>query len=480
MALLAAALAGCALNHQGDREISEMLQRYERNRQADSAAYATLPTTTTQPALLRPETPTAEGTEPLSELIRLALERNPDIEAAIDTARSKASRVPQATALPDPLFSTKTFPEPVRTAEGDNFFVLGIRQRVPVPEKLDRRGRVALEEARMAIEQVEQTRLRVIADVKRTYFRIYTIDKSIQITRENKRLLRDLIDVTRAQVEVGMRPQEDVLRAQVEHSNLERELIEFRQQRETVVALLNALLDRPTTTTVATPPDYDARRVDLHLDRLFDQALAQNPILRRLQRQIARDEEGVRLARLAYWPDFTIGFEWMQMDPRAAFRPRVNPQTGVRPRVSQLSKDGSDNWGITFGFNIPLWYQKIEAGIREAQHQSSASRRRYVSAKNTLLARVNDGLARVNAERDVAELYSTTIIPQAKQAYEVSRVGYVAGSSTFEFVIDNWQKWLQFRILYYRTLAQLEQSVADLEQAVGVSIVEAAAGPTRE
>ena len=87
--------------------------------------------------------------------------------------------------------------------------------------------------------------------------------------------------------------------------------------------------------------------------------------------------------------------------------------------------------------------------------------------------KVQDALARVRSFREIANLFATTIIPQAEQAYEVSRAGYVAGTSDFQFVIDNWQKWLLFRIQYYRTLAELERSVADLEQVIGISLVNA-------
>ena len=87
------------------------------------------------------------------------------------------------TALPDPMVRTKTLPEPVRTAEGDNFFILGVSQKFPVPEKLDRAGRIALEETHMALEQLQQTRLAVIADVKRAYSTLYAVDRSIEITK---------------------------------------------------------------------------------------------------------------------------------------------------------------------------------------------------------------------------------------------------------------------------------------------------------
>ena len=64
-------------------------------------------------------------------------------------------------------------------------------------------------------------------------------------------------------------------------------------------------------------------------------------------------------------------------------------------------------------------------------------------------------------------------IPQSRQAYEVSRASYTAGRGEFLFVIDNWQKWLTFTIQYHRALGELERSVADLEEALGLSLGEA-------
>ena len=344
---------------------------------------------------------------------------------------------------------------------------------MPVPEKLDLAGRVALEETRMALGQLQETRLRVIAGVKRAYFQLYVLDKSTEITRDNQDLLRGLIDVARAQVAAGRRSQDDVLRAQVELSNLEAELISLRQRRVTAGARLNELLNRTTTTPIATPEDYDVRRAELSVEDLFVKALAMNPALEQLQRQIERDRQSVELARLAYWPDFTLGFEWIQMDPWAAFKAPINPATGRRPVTSQMSEDGSDSWAITLGFNLPIWSHKIEAGIEEARRKLSASQHRYVSARNKVYFQVEDALERVRAEQELAALFKDTIIPQARQTYQVSQASYMAGTSDFLDVIDNWRKWLVFTIQYHRFLGELERSVADLEQAVGLSISEA-------
>jgi len=442
----------------------------EGSRQAEN--YAKTPATRPARDLATTQPTTLQAPETLRDFIVLALQNNPDIKRAEQVVRAKAQRVAQVTALPDPMLMTKTLPEPVRTAEGDNFFILSIRQKLPVPEKLDRAGRIAVEETRAAMARWEEIRLRVIGDVKRAYFRLYIIDKTISILRENQDLLKTLIDVARGQVASGRRSQEDVLRAQVELSNLEARIIDLRQRRIKTAAMLNTLMDLAPDKPIGTPVSFDVREMELKLDRLFALGVRANPELKRFARQIERDREAVGLAKLAWWPDFTIGFEWMLMEPRTAFRPPPNPMTGQRPKVSHLSEEASDNWAITFGFNLPIWFDKIRAGIAEAHRRLAASLHQYTSVRNMIYFRIDDSLSRVRAQRELAELFRTTIIPQAQQAYEVSRAGYVSGTSDFQYVIDNWQKWLMFTIQYHRSIGELERSVADLEQAIGLSLSE--------
>jgi cobalt-zinc-cadmium efflux system outer membrane protein len=184
----------------------------------------------------------------------------------------------------------------------------------------------------------------------------------------------------------------------------------------------------------------------------------------------------VQLARLAYWPDFTVGFEWMAMRPRAAFAPPRDPLTGLRPDVDRMSEEGMDGWAITVGLNLPVWFEKIEAGIREARSRLLAAEHAYAAAQNRVRFQVEDAYARVRAQQELVELFKNTIIPEAQQAYEVSREAYRGGTTGFLFVIDNWQKWLSFNIQYHTALGELERSVADLEDALGQSLNGAESG----
>jgi outer membrane protein TolC len=467
-------MSGCAVNRAAERDLASALTRYQHDRatstdQPVSALKQDVRTSRPQP---KPDAAQA-APQSLRDALIIALDANPKIKAAEQIVRAQYARVPQVTALPDPVLQAKVLPEPVRTAEGDNYFVLGIQQKLPLPEKLDRAGRIALEEARMSVEDYQRTRLDVIAGVKRAYFKLYVIDKTVETDLDNGELLRGLIDVAGAQVASGRRSLEDVLRAQVELSTLESELIELRQQRQSAAADLNRLLDRMPSAPSVQPTDFALRHVDVTLERLFAIAVDRNPDLRQLEQKVKRDREAVALAKLQAWPDLTLGLEWIQVDPRGAPEPPPNPQTGVRPTVSQLSADGSDNWAISLGLNLPIWYDKIRAGIRERRARLSASQHEYDGARNRVFAEIYDALARVQAQRELATLFQDTIIPQAQQAYEVSRASYSGGRGDFLAVIDNWQKWLSFTIQYHRALGELERGIADLEQVLGLTLAEA-------
>ncbi len=469
-------VAGCSLNRQADREIRAAFEQPRPRMPGSIASYAMVPApAATQPAVTQSAAPgtapprQAEVLETLRDYLVHAVEHNPDVLRAEQIARSHAARVAQATALDDPMLMTNTLPTPVRTAEGDNYFRLSVTQKLPVPAKLDARGRVALEATRAAIADWQQVRQRVIGDVKRAWFRLYVIDRNLVVLQENLEILGSLVDVVRAQVEAGLRGQAYLLRARVELDDVRARIIDLRQQRITAAATLNALLDRAPTTPVPEPPPFGLRRTNLEIDRLLEVASRVNPRLEMLRRQIDSDRQAVRLARLAYWPDFTVGAEWMLMVGRDSPTSTTAGRSGPPP----LSEDGSDNVGIMLGFNIPIWHQKIEAGIREARHNLEATRMAYASAHNSTSLQVQDALARVRAQQDLVELFADAIIPQAKQAYESALASYRVGAADFEFLIENWQRWLQSRIQYYRARGELERAVADLEQAIGESLVEA-------
>ena len=64
-------------------------------------------------------------------------------------------------------------------------------------------------------------------------------------------------------------------------------------------------------------------------------------------------------------------------------------------------------------------------------------------------------------------LFEEDILPKARQTLQVSSRAYNVGEVDFLQLIDNWRQLLRYEVNYRRLEANLRQSLADLEQAVG-------------
>lgn len=422
--------------------------------------------------------PVVGGQRGPAEFIEAALAKNPAIRAAVARVEAALARIPQATAWPDPILRTLSRPEPIQTAAGDLYFTLGVAQMIPWPARLAHAGDAAAAEARMALEQLNAERIRVIADVERAYWQLYLMDRYIELVGANRRLLEDLEQVVQTRYQVGRVPQQDVLRVQTELAELRNEETRFRLRRAAAAAALNRLMNEPPQGPIDQTVAVETETPGLSPERLIELAAELNPTLAALRAQLSRDRARVEVARTAYWPDVTLGFEWNHLSGRTPFIPPINPNTGMRPVYNRASEAGDDNWGISVQFNIPLWFERIEGAKREARQRLLATQHELVALQNDVAYRIFDAWARVAAQQETLALLRETILPQARQTYEVTLMGYQAGEAGFITLIDNWRRWLDFDLMREREIVDLQTALADLQREVGGQLVrnEAAAG----
>jgi outer membrane protein, heavy metal efflux system len=391
----------------------------------------------------------------LEEYVRVALRRNPSIRRAIRQAEILGYRVPQVTSLDDPML---TFIPPtgdmVQTAGGMLNGAIGLSQKIPFPGKLGARGRVVEEAARMALAAVADARVGTVAQVQRAYASYYLADVSLQIARESEALLRQIHDVAAARYRAGAATQQDVLRSEVELYTLANETITLEQQRATAVASLNSLMDRRVDAALPAPKPLRLEEIDWKLPQALERASEANPKLARLQAQLKRDLQAIRLAKLEYYPDVTAGFTYSFISPM-----------GVSPVAT-----GSDVWNLSFGLNLPVWWQRLRAHVLESNAQALASVEEYAEMRNLIVFQIQDVLVKIDTQYRQAVLFRDLIVPRAWQTVEVSTSEYRAGVLDFTALIDNWKKWLELSLAYHRSLAGLEEHFADLQQLVGVPL----------
>jgi outer membrane protein TolC len=388
------------------------------------------------------------------DYVALALQRNPAIVAAQRRIERLAARIPQVTTLDDPMLQVAPVGEMAETAAGQVGVMTGISQKLPFPGKLSTRGEIVAQEVAQAAAELEQTKLNVIADVHRAYWSYYFAARGIEVTQQTRDLLRQFREIADTRFRAGQASQADVLRASVELSNLDNELITLGQRQTTAAAMLNSLLDRPVTAALPAPKTAQLNPVDLRLEALLLQAAAANPELERIRHRIEAEHQRQRLARLQRYPDLTVSANYNFVD-----------EEGLAPMAN-----GKDQWWIGFGINLPIWFDRYGAAEREALRGRQEAIADLGAAQNRIAFRVQDALVRVETQQRQVQLFRDVIIPQARQTLDASRAGYQAGRVDFLTLVDNWRRLLSYELLYHQNLSQLEKDFAELEQVVGQDV----------
>ncbi|MEW6358124.1 MAG: TolC family protein [Planctomycetota bacterium] len=374
----------------------------------------------------------------LQRCIALALLQNPEVRSAKLLASAMRHRIRQASSFEDP-----TVMSVIGTEAGDSETMVGFSQKIPFPGKLSLRGKVAEEDANAAERLAQGVERRVLADVKKTYYNIYVAHKTIEVTKQNHILLESLAKLAEVQYEAGRGTKPDYLRAQVELSKLDDQLIRSEQELGTAEAKMNMLLSRPVNAPLSAPEDFKATEVDVQIGAMLEIASQSRPELLALTHVVRREEANKSLSILNFFPDPMVGFQYM-----------INEEM----------------WEVTVATNVPLWYDRLTEGVREAKDMLAKSHADYEQQKNLTFFEVKDAIVRVKTSERLVRLFRDTVIPQAKETFESSQSSYEVGKVDFLTVLDNWRGVLDFELELYRAQSGLEQNFAELERAIGADL----------
>jgi len=343
----------------------------------------------------------------MTDYVDELLVENAELRSVYHHWQAALAKVGYSNALPDPRVSYGYFVKEVETRVGPQKQRLGISQKIPWPGKLKYRKDAAAKEALVAEEQMHAHQIRLVHQLRELFFHFHYLKKITAITVENERLLTLIERITESQVRVGG-SMADVLQAQMEVSTLQDHSESLRERTFVVIARINALLNRSVNCALEVPSDlFDYLSVP---ERLCDADLVtKNPELRIITAKIARQQDLKHLAHQNYYPDITVGVDWIQTDHALM----STPESGKDPVVAMIS------------LNIPLWHGDYRSRENEATYRVCAAEQQLEQKKYLLQAELEDIVLKYKeADREVL-LFQEVLIPKAKQTLEILQDAYV-------------------------------------------------------
>jgi outer membrane protein TolC len=386
----------------------------------------------------------------LREAVALALEANPNLQAARLWADAAVERVPQAGAMPDPLLSFGLRNRPVDNFGTDQpmtMNVLQLTQRLPWPGKLGfaekRAEHLAVAES-LEADEVERN---LLARVKSVYYRLAFMDRSLTIMGETRELLRNFFEVSSTLYAVGTGLQQDVLQAQISIAQVTEDITVLEQDRIAMAARLNALLGRDATVRV---PALDLPEPvgDLPpVDSLMGLAAVLRPALAAARERVLAAEEGYRAARRQLYPDIAVTLGY-----------------GQRPEFVDFVT-------VMVGISIPLFAGSRQLPLRrEMEAMQSMEQARERDLYNETFARLTELRAEAERAQNLSGLYANAVLPQARAAVESALSAYRVGRVDYMTLVSNEMTVNRYEIESVRLAADYHRALAELEALVGTGL----------
>jgi len=387
----------------------------------------------------------------VGELIEHARRNHPAFAAERAEAAAARERVVPAGALPDPSAEIELmdFGNAMRDASAS--LVPGqvgeTRYRISQPLPGWGKRKLATQAAEARAEQAAATRdaawIDLVARIEAAWLRYYGAGRELALNRQGLTLLQGLEELSLKRFELGLVPQQAVLRTQREITAQRVALIEVEQRSKGLAAALNGLLARAPDAPLASPSEPPALPKQLEAAVLFDAARARNP-------EVQTSTAGIEVARA---------------DRERTYRDRL-PDFSVGLRNNR-PYDGRRSWDLMFEVTIPLQQASRRAREREAEYMITAAEARRTDAEARAAGELGRVWSAYTSNRDSLRLLERTLLAQALATRDAARAALVNGKVDFDSVIEAERQLIDIRTRALQAELEARLALVEIERITG-------------
>jgi len=372
----------------------------------------------------------------LSQALQLALQNNPRITAARQRVAAAQGRLSSARSHPPPELQL------IPAGKIDDGQLVLFQSTEFLSGKQTFRSRAASAEAQAAEADLRAAVLSLAFDVTVAYVGWQEAVKVQQWTEESVALARRLHETAQKQYDAGDVPRAHVVRARIELTRVEQELVAARATTDVRRAALNALLARPPDALALPAEDLTYTPRDVDAARLHHLAASQRPEIQAAQFSAQSRTFAVKFAQAQRRPDLI--FEWRSVSLRR-----------------------NEGRSIGVGLTFPLFdFGRIRGEVQAAKAEAAERSALLTQTQQAVALEVETALRQLQAARERVEAYASHILPDAEELMKMMQAGYPEGVTMLE-IIDAQRTLTTARIGYAQAVADYQRAIAELERAIG-------------
>jgi outer membrane protein TolC len=295
--------------------------------------------------------------------------------------------------------------------------------------------------------QTDSMRRTVVGNLKMVYFHLAYIQQTLSVLQRSDELLTQVQEATESRYRVGQGNQQDVLKAQLQHTKIFQEIAHHHQEEGLLEAQIKQVLGRPQESAdiVAETP-LTLRTLPYTAAELLQRAREQNPDVHSKQASIRQQETQVELAHKNFRPDFNVGYTY-----------------------EHTASQFKDYYMASFSVRLPNRGRQ-RAALAEAEQSQERARQELDAESQRVLSEVQQQYVRATTSEERLKIYSDGLVPQAEATFQSALSAYQSNRQDFESLLSGFLDVLNLDLEYRSELVEHESALAELERLTGVDV----------
>ncbi len=387
----------------------------------------------------------------LDEVLQATLSQNPELKAMQKDVEATKAKVPQARSWDDPQVGLRLYQVPFNNNSGVMDIDYIVSQKIPFPGKKKAASQIAYHEYLHHLELLGGKGRSLIRDVKITYYDLFAVSRQLEQNRKIEGILRGLIQTAQAKLATGEVMATDAIQAQAELAKVMVEREPLLERKRNLEAKLKQLMSSSSDQAINLPSQLEIPKWNIELEKLIEIAQLKNPNIKLAKHDIGQKEWGLKAAKREYLPDLNAQMEYVQ-------RPASSPNASL-----------GNAWTGEFMVNVPLFFQKKKKGVEQAEAELASAKYSHSAAKNDVLYKVKESYSKMKSATRILEINGSTLIPQTRQAYQVTSAAYATGKTNFINFLTAARSFFEAEMEYWKSYESVATSIYELEEAVGAT-----------
>lgn len=398
------------------------------------------------------------ASDSLQILVNQAIQLSPRIKMLELKKESANFRVIQNSNLPDPMlsigFSNLPVPSLSFKKEPMTEKMIGLSQEFPFPGKLKQMAESEKKEVEMIELELIDARNEIRKEFIKAYNELRLVRKYIVVLENTKILLKNMLEIVRAKFISSSEPQQNLLKIELELTNVENMLQEKMSMEKSTLAMINSLLFRSHDSPFEVEDFPILESKSLELVSLLGIAKKSSPVLKSLivAKEKARINESI--ARYDLYPMFNLSLKY-------SFRDKID---GVK--MDNLAT-------VMLDVSLPLNYGgKVTAKIDETKAMQEFFEQQYQLNIQMLTISLSASISKVNSLIQRIRLIEEGSLIQAQENLKTALTEYQVGKIDFINVIDAQMELLRIENELYQLKTDYLNEMNEIEYLIGNTIWE--------